>query len=293
MKNRRWHWWILGIVITPFLLMLCLHIGIAMGQYFKININVPDIEAADWFMFAGSYLGGAMTLLGVMVTLKYERRLNEHQQRIESIEKERERLFSIINRLDVFAPSSCYLDFTSAMSVKEWNKRPDFTGVRRRIVDFMRELNQSNQELQLGTDMCAKSADCAKCKHICRLPTVQAEFQNSYAYVNKYLFDTLKLLDAYIVDQYQNAVKDELIYMYRENIALCQSQGKASQYGEKDIDDIQKLKKDLNPQKVELEKRLDEISTMNQKEMVCLINQVREYCALRIQNAERMHTSDK
>ena len=61
----------------------------------------------------------------------------------------------------------------------------------------------------------------------------------------------------------------------------------------KDIDDIQKLKKDLNPQKVELEKRLDEISTMNHKEMVCLINQVREYCALRIQNAERIHTSDK
>ena len=141
--------------------------------------------------------------------------------------------------------------------------------------------------------MCAQSADCAKCKHICRLPTVQAEFRNSYAYVNKYLFDTLKLLDAYIVDQYQNAVKDELIYMYRENIALCQSQGKASQYGEKDIDDIQKLKKDLNPQKVELEKRLDEISTMNQKEMVCLINQVREYCALRIQNAERILSSNK
>ena len=61
----------------------------------------------------------------------------------------------------------------------------------------------------------------------------------------------------------------------------------------KDIDDIQKLKKDLNPQKVELEKRLDEISTMNQKEMVCLINQVREYCALRIQNAERILSSNK
>mgnify|MGYP001285048773 FL=1 len=245
MKNKRLWWWILGIATAPFILMLCLHLGLAIQRYFRFNINVPNVEAADWFMFAGSYLGGTMTLLGVIVTLKYERRLNQHQQRIQSIEKERERLFSIINRLDVFAPSSCYLDFTSAMSVKEWNKRPDFTDVRRRIVDFMRELNQSNQELQLGTDMCAQSADCAKCKHICRLPTVQAEFRNSYAYVNKYLFDTLKLLDAYIVDQYQNAVKDELIYMYRENIALCQSQGKASQYGEKDIDDIQKLKKDL------------------------------------------------
>lgn len=292
MKNKRL-WWILGIAAAPFILMLCLHLGLAIQRYFRFNINVPNVEAADWFMFAGSYLGGVMTLLGVIVTLKYERRLNQHQQRIQSIEKERERLFSIINRLDVFAPSSCYLNFTSVMSVKEWNKRPDFTDVRRRIVDSMRELNQSNRDLQLGTDMCAQSADCARCKHICRLPTVQAEFRNTYTYMNTYLFDTLKLLDTYIVDQYQNAVKDELIYLYRESIALCQSQGTVSQYGEKDIDDIQKLKKDLNPQNVELEKRLNEISAMNQKEMVCLINQVREYCALRIQNAERIHSSNK
>lgn len=293
MKNKRLWWWIPGIATAPFILMLCLHLGLAIQRYFRFNINVPNVEAADWFMFAGSYLGGAMTLLGVIVTLKYERRLNQHQQRIQSIEKERERLFSIINRLDVFAPSSCYLNFTSVMSVKEWNKRPDFTDVRRRIVDSMRELNQSSRDLQLGTDMCAQSADCARCKHICRLPTVQAEFRNTYTYMNTYLFDTLKLLDTYIVDQYQNAAKDELIYLYRENIALCQSQGTVSQYGEKDIDDIQKLKKDLNPQNVELEKRLNEISAMNQKEMVCLINQVREYCALRIQNAERIHSSNK
>ena len=293
MKNKRLWWWIPGIATAPFILMLCLHLGLAIQRYFRFNINVPNVEAADWFMFAGSYLGGAMTLLGVIVTLKYERRLNQHQQRIQSIEKERERLFSIINRLDVFAPSSCYLNFTSVMSVKEWNKRPDFTDVRRRIVDSMRELNQSSRDLQLGTDMCAQSADCARCKHICRLPTVQAEFRNTYTYMNTYLFDTLKLLDTYIVDQYQNAAKDELIYLYRENIALCQSQGTVSQYGEKDIDDIQKLKKDLNPQNAELEKRLNEISAMNQKEMVCLINQVREYCALRIQNAERIHSSNK
>ena len=64
MKNNHHRWWIVGIVAAPFVLMLFLHIGIAVGQYFKIDINVPNIAAADWFMFAGSYLGGAMTLLG-------------------------------------------------------------------------------------------------------------------------------------------------------------------------------------------------------------------------------------
>lgn len=82
-------------------------------------------------------------------------------------------------------------------------------------------------------------------------------------------------------------LRDELINLYRENIAQCQAAGKPSQYGEKDIQDIQKLKKDLSIQQAELEKRLGEISAMNQKEMIQLINLSREYIALRMQNAER------
>ena len=88
-KNKAPKWWLLAIVATPLLLMLCLHIGIALGQYFGININVPGIGAADWFLFAGSYLGGAMTLLGVVATLKHERSIHHHQLMIESIEKEK------------------------------------------------------------------------------------------------------------------------------------------------------------------------------------------------------------
>lgn len=243
MKNKREIYWIAAIALAPFVLMLLLHIGIALQQYFKFNINVPNIHASDWFMFAGSYLGGAMTLFGVIITLKHERKLHQHQLVIENIEKERERLVAIVNSLDVFAPSACYLDFVSSMCVKEWNKLPDFPVIRRRIVETLRELNQNNQALRLGTDMCCQSADCSKCKHICRLPSVQAEFQNTYAYVNKYLYDTLQTLDHYITDQYQNAKKDELIRLYRENIEFCKTQGTTSQYGEKDILEIQNLKR--------------------------------------------------
>lgn len=293
MKNKRIIWWIVGIALTPFVLMLLLHIGIALQQYFKLNINVPNIHAADWFMFAGSYLGGAMTLFGVIITLKHERKLHQHQLMIESIEKERERLFSIVNKLDVFAPLACHIDFTSVMNVKEWNKRPDFSAVRSRIIETLRNLSQSNQELLMETDMCSRPENCIKCKHTCRLPAIREEFQRTYTYVNNYLYDTLQLLNAYIGDQYQNATKDELINLYRESIASCQMQGKPSQYREKDIEDIQRLKKDLSIQNADLEKRLSEISTMNQKEMGQLINLVREYYSLRIQNAERMHSSEK
>lgn len=263
MKNNQHRWWIVGIVAAPFVLMFFLHIGIAVGQYFKIDINVPNIAADDWFMFAGSYLGGAMTLLGVMATLRYERRIHSYQLMIQGIEKEKELLNSIINRIDIYAPSICYLDFSSVLSIKEWNKRPDFSAVRRKIAEAMSALNQGRIDLNIGTDMCCQPAECTSCKNTCRMPSVRIEFQNTYATVNKYLFDTLTLLDTFIVDHYQNAVKDELINLYRENIAQCQAAGKPSQYGEKDIQDIQKLKKDLSIQQAELEKRLGEVSAMN------------------------------
>ena len=148
-KNKAPKWWLLAIVATP-LLMLCLHIGIALGQYFGININVPGIGAADWFLFAGSYLGGAMTLLGVVATLKHERSIHRHQLMIESIEKEKALLNSIVARLDFFAPSICYTEFASALSICEWNKHPDFSSVRRRIAESMSSLNQASTDLLLS-----------------------------------------------------------------------------------------------------------------------------------------------
>ena len=59
MKRKKQIYLGIGIFIIPFFIMICLHIGIALGRYFNININVPEITAADWFMFAGSYLGGS------------------------------------------------------------------------------------------------------------------------------------------------------------------------------------------------------------------------------------------
>ena len=293
MKNRRIIWWIIVISLAPFALMLLLHIGIALQQYFKFNINIPNIHAAEWFMFAGSYLGGAMTLFGVIITLKYERKLHQHQLMIESIEKERERLFAIISKLDVFAPSACYLDFTSVTCIKDWNKRSDLPDVRRRITEARRQLNQSNQELLLGTDICNKPADCAKNDQLRRLSEVRAEFQEVYTYVNRSLFDALQSLELHIVDQYKNAVLDDMIYTYRATIDLCKEHGHPCQYREEDIENLQNQKKDLADQREKLEERLNDILSMNQKEMVHLINLVREYCTLRIQNAERIHMSEK
>ena len=80
MKNKLSKWWFLAVLAIPLFLMLCLHIGIALGNYFGININVPNVDASTWFIFCGSYLGGIMTLAGVMVTLKHERGIRQYEK---------------------------------------------------------------------------------------------------------------------------------------------------------------------------------------------------------------------
>ena len=80
MKNKLSKWWFLVVLAIPFFLMLCLHIGIALGNYFGININVPNVDASTWFIFCGSYLGGTMTLAGVMITLKHERSIHQYEK---------------------------------------------------------------------------------------------------------------------------------------------------------------------------------------------------------------------
>ena len=104
MKNRFFKWWLLVIAFIPFILMLCLHIGIALGDYFGININIPGVNASDWFTFASGYLGGVMTLVGVVITLRYERNVQRYEEKLNYIEKEKENWGRAICELNIFAP---------------------------------------------------------------------------------------------------------------------------------------------------------------------------------------------
>lgn len=289
MKRKKQIYLGVGIFIIPFFIMICLHIGIALGRYFNININVPEITAADWFMFAGSYLGGVMTLLGVLVTLRYERNIHGHQLIVASIQEERRNISSLIEKLDVFGPSICYVDFTSAMGTKEWNKLPDFSNVRSEIAEYLRKIYQSRTELTLCTDILVQSQNCSVCKHPCRLSTVQNDFSTTYNKVFKLLDDTLRILDAYIVDTYQNTLRDELISRYKQNIAECLAKGEVPIYTEKDIQTAEGEKKNLTVQKAILEQKLAEVSQLSQNEFDQLLRLSREYSSIKLQNAEKKY----
>lgn len=99
MRNKKSLWWIVAVITLPFVVMLGLHISIALGNYFRININVPNVDVATWFMFFGSYLGG------VMITLRHERNIHQYENRMENIEREKQTIGNAVCGFNLLAPS--------------------------------------------------------------------------------------------------------------------------------------------------------------------------------------------
>ncbi len=153
MKNRFFKWWLLVIAFIPFILMLCLHIGIALGDYFGININIPGVNASDWFTFASGYLGGVMTLVGVVITLRYERNVQRYEEKLNYIEKEKENWGRAICELNIFAPSSFY---QQAKSIPLFTKRNEISAqaalVQQQLATEMQIINTEKLKMIFFTD---------------------------------------------------------------------------------------------------------------------------------------------
>lgn len=81
----------------------------------SININVQNVDASTWFIFCGSYLGGTMTLAGMMVTLKHERGIHQYEKALKAIEKEKDGLGKAIGELNLFIASALYHRFNSLL----------------------------------------------------------------------------------------------------------------------------------------------------------------------------------
>ena len=271
MKNKRQVMWIVGIILTPFILMLFLHIGIAIQQYFKFDINVPNIAAADWFMFAGSYLGGAMTLLGVIATLKHEQ----------------EALCNIINGLNVFVPLTCDAEITSALNNQSISQTPDMSEAKRRIMDQMSLLLRNNAELHLQTNMCCASPQCENCKRPCRLPKVKEEFRQIYNAVYIGLYDAYEKLNTFASVIIRNSECDQQIHRITKIISLSKEIGNAAEYTEEDIEKLKGQKQDMEEVQTLSFQALQVVADFDKKEIVQMISLVREYTAILEANAAK------
>ena len=199
-KNKKRFYYLL-IILLPFIIMFFLHIGIALSQYFNFTINVPNIAAKDWFMFCGSYLGGVMTLLGVIITIREGRSIHSHEIMENNILNEQEHLSKIISQIDIHIPSICYSRIVSIIRNTKNNEIPDFSLVYTDILNAMRIINQIKSELLISTNICndyKNSINCKNCKNPCHLPEICNEFRENFDKVNNKIYGTLENMLNYI-----------------------------------------------------------------------------------------------
>lgn len=290
MKNRLSKWWFLIVIAIPFFIMFCLHIGIALGNYFGININVPNVDASTWFIFCGSYLGGIMTLTGVMITLKHERGIHQYEKSLESINKERESLGKAICDLNVFAPSTIYQRFNSLQITSKGYDSAEVAVIRQQLSEEMRKINALKLETMFFTDIYAMTLGCSTCKKPCRIQSILPEFQKLYEKVGGRLFEILQMVDSYVVNCVSNALYQALVIECQQENQKCQAFGQPPQHSEVEIENYKSKIIDIQPQREKLLAAMEEISKYNQDEIQRLSALAREYIAVKQQNEHKKCT---
>lgn len=285
MKNKLSKWWFLIVIAIPFLLMLCLHIGIALGNYFGININVPNVDASTWFIFCGSYLGGTMTLAGVMLTLRHERNIHEYEKSMDGIEKEKDALGKAICDLNVFAPSTLYQQFNSLCITSKGYNPAEVAAIRQQLSEEMRKINALKLETMFFTDIYAMTAGCSACKKPCRVQAILPEFQRIYESVGNRIFTLLQMIDTYIVTCNQNALRRALIASCQNINQQCQLHGQPPEHSNAEIRGYENEIINVESQQNDIIAALTEVSKYSQAEIPQLNALAREYIALKKQNA--------
>lgn len=285
MKNKLSKWWFLVVLAIPFLLMLCLHIGIALGNYFGININVPNVDASTWFIFCGSYLGGTMTLAGVMITLRHERSIHQYEKALESIEKERDGLGKVICELNLFAPSIFYQRFNCLRITGTGYDSVEIAAIRQQLAEEMQKINTVKLKAMFFTDIYVVPLGCSTCKNPCRIPTVLPEFQKIYEKIGNRIFMLLELIDSYIVICDRNAIKRALVMNCQQLNQQLQSQGQPLKYGEAELTAYESEIINVESRQNDITAALIEVSKYSQTEIPQLNALAREYIAIKQQNA--------
>ena len=285
--NKLKKYWVWAIVFAPFMIMLFLHIGVAIGEYTGVNLNVKGIEAKDWFMFAASYLGGAITLSGVVLTLKHERKLHLHQMNIDQINKEKEILTSAIVELDLHFPAIVYEHFRELSTKDGVYNGVEIAELQRRISEKQRLLNQWRVIITINTEIYADmSMKCSKCKMKCNFADTCKEFREKYENISKNLYDIMSLLSEHINQCENNGFKNNIILQHKKANSEQINSGEKPQYSDEDIKLIENSRVNLKKNIYIIRDNLKKIGEFNKKEIPELIGLVRSYYIIRMNNAE-------
>lgn len=220
--------YMLTLIVIPLILMFLLHICIAIGTYFNVSININNVFAKDWFLFYASYLGGCMTLIGVIFSISNERKLNQFQIGIGTIEKEKIQLASLINKINVFLPVTILQHFLGLAILKDGYDAKEIAILRKMIIDGLNDIFIVKREMLLLTSIYMPFADGCDSKQQGDLLAMQHQFQKIYELVVDDIYKCLQSIDAYISIENNNI-------RYKCMIILCkQRDDLANRIGEKE-----------------------------------------------------------
>lgn len=286
MKKKLSKNWFLAIIFAPFFLMICFHIGLALGAYSGINFNADDISTKDWFMFAGSYLGGVMTLIGVTITIRQERRNQRYEDSLSNIEREREHLGAAISGINTIIPKTIYQRYINLPVKPEERNSSDIALIIQSIDQEREVINKIRMEAIFFTDI-YDSASCKICNNVCSLKEIRLEFQKIYDEIAKQLFDIYLKIEKYITVNEGNIVNKKMVANFRQMNKILLEEGKSPIYDELTIKEYESRIVDVQPMQGEILQILKQICDLNQREIVQLTGLAKGYIAVKRQNAEK------
>ncbi len=275
------HWWI-AIPILPFFIMFLLHISIALGDYFNVNINIPNIYADDWFMFFSSYLGGSVALLGVIFTIRHSMNTHSHQIAMAKIEKEKQDIVEAISMLNPFEPYYLLKQFSLLME-NNLIAPENTANLNDRVYNHLYLVNASRVKMLMATNATSVSVACQTCKTPCGLKVIVPELAKDYDSVTENLNKALNELANFTTLRTRNdRISRELNQYIQEN-----AQSGTTIHSQEKINKLNDEYTQLSKQIETLIELCEKCNSMNANEISRIVSLSKGYIAQRQENAKK------
>lgn len=278
------------ILTLPIVVIGILKFSIVINQSLSWNINIDNIQLKDWFSFFGSYLGGVITLIGVLVTINYEKNKYDHQLKINHLNEEKNIIAESIADIDIFALSTIYQKFCSIELDNGKYKSTDLSRVYADIAEKRRLINKNKTRLCLLTDIFIYSEkECKNCKIKCELNNIRKEFLFKYDAISKKIYDALTLLEQFVYYSSTNQLVELLKLEYiKENQLSMQLTGTVK-YSDDHIENLKCKIVSTIDIKEQLDEYMDYFAIKGNNDINDLINILRKYYYVRIDNSYKIH----
>lgn len=158
---------------------------------------LPGVEYKEWIGFLGGYLGGAITLFGVFLSLRHMKNSQVREEHIINIEKEYAILSDDIQKIDPYFCQNVYDEFSSLTYITHEQYIFQLQSIQNRINDKLSLMNTSTVFINVATEIFDTIDNCNTCKNICNIYKIKKEFINIYnnkIFMHNILTDIQKII---------------------------------------------------------------------------------------------------